>query len=63
MIVGLLPLPLVGLLPLHLLPLPLRATGLRMIVKSETDKSRETDFLSSVEMLVIDQLDYLLMQV
>ena len=27
--------------------------GLRMIVKSETDMSRETDFLSSIEVLML----------
>jgi U3 small nucleolar RNA-associated protein 25 len=27
--------------------------GLRMIVKSETDKARETDFLSSIEVLLV----------
>ena len=36
--------------------------GLRMIVKSDTEKSRETDFLSSVEVVLIDQFDYLMMQ-
>ena len=37
--------------------------GLRMIVKSAEEKSRETDFLSSVEVLLVDQFDYLMMQV
>ena len=37
--------------------------GLRMIVKSAEEKSRETDFLSSVDMVILDQFDYLMMQV
>jgi hypothetical protein len=30
--------------------------GLRMIVKSKGDKGRETDFLTSIEMVCIDQV-------
>lgn len=37
--------------------------GLRFITKSKGDKGREIDFLSSIEVLVVDQLDYHLMQV
>ncbi|KAI9139410.1 digestive organ expansion factor [Paraphysoderma sedebokerense] len=36
--------------------------GLRMIVGSEGDKNRDYDFLSSIEVLVIDQANHLLMQ-
>lgn len=33
-----------------------------MIVKGKEDKGREIDFLSSMEIVVIDQLDYHMMQ-
>lgn len=36
--------------------------GLRMIIGNEGDKKREFDFLSSIEMLVVDQLDAVQMQ-
>ncbi|XP_054153501.1 U3 small nucleolar RNA-associated protein 25 homolog [Oppia nitens] len=36
--------------------------GLRMIIGSEGDAEREFDFLSSIEMLVMDQTDIFLMQ-
>ena len=36
--------------------------GLRMIIGSEGDREREYDFLSSIEMVVMDQTDVFLMQ-
>ncbi len=36
--------------------------GLRMVVGSEGERKRDFDFLSSIEMLVVDQADSVLMQ-
>lgn len=37
--------------------------GLRMVIGAEGEKDREYDFLSSVEILIMDQVEVLLMQV
>ncbi|CAI2162301.1 8557_t:CDS:10 [Funneliformis geosporum] len=36
--------------------------GLRMVIGAEGDKKREFDFLSSIEVMIVDQCDTLLMQ-
>ena len=36
--------------------------GIRMIIGGEGDKNRDYDFLSSLEMVIVDQMDVFLMQ-